>query len=291
VTVSAPAEPASTFALPVPGAELHVVLVGPAGAAPLLVLHGGPGEAHDCLRPHLDRLASARRRIVYHDQRGGGRSPLAAGAAPGGWKDHVADVDAVRRHLGADRVDVLGFSWGALLALLYALEHEDRVARLVLVSPPPTGSGHDEAMRNNVRRAEARPEVQAFVARMEAVAGATRDPEAARRARFAQRVAPYFAEPERALSLAPVETREEVAAAVARSLRAFDVGKKLEALRAVPALVIHGAEDPVPAAAHAETAARLGARRLALGGAGHAPFIEAEAAFFEAVAAFLDGAT
>ena len=71
--------------VPVDGATLHVVEVGPTTARPLLVVHGGPGDAHDVLRPHLDALASDETRVVYYDQRGCGRSPLASGTRPGGY--------------------------------------------------------------------------------------------------------------------------------------------------------------------------------------------------------------
>jgi pimeloyl-ACP methyl ester carboxylesterase len=283
--------------LPVPGAVLRLAGVGPPGGRPLLVLHGGPGEAYDCLRPYLDRLASSGRRVVYYDQRGSGGSALAEGATPAGWEVHCADVEAVHRHLGGEPIDLLGFSWGALLALLYASERpaptalaarRGRVSRLVLVSPPPTRAGHDEDIQGNLRRAAARPEVAALLAELAPIADDTSDPEASRRARFACRVAPYFADPRRALNLAPVEIREDAAAAIARSLRGVE--PRLDALRSVPALVLRGEVDPVPAAAAAETAEALGARLVVLEGAGHAPFAEAEDAFVAAITAFLDGA-
>jgi proline iminopeptidase len=283
---------AAESALAVPGATLHVVTIGE-GARPLVVLHGGPGEAHDCLRPWLDRLASPARSVVYFDQRGGKRSPIADGGAPVGWEGHVRDVEAVRAHLEnvgklAISIDLLGFSWGALLALLYASEHRDRVARLVLVSPPPTSRLHDEAMRDNEQRASSRPEVQSLFARLDAIDPA--DAEALRRARFAKRAAPYFSDPTRALDLAPVDTREDVAQAVVRSLFAIDLSPRFDALRGLAALVVHGADDPIPVAAATETADRLSARRLELAHAGHAPFVEAADDFVREVSAFLDGA-
>lgn len=274
--------------LRVPGATIHVVCVGLEEAPPLLVLHGGPGEAHDYLRPHLDRLASERRRVVYFDQRGGGRSTLDPGERPAGFLGHVDDIDAVRRHVGGGRVDVLGFSWGGLLAILYALQHPEGVARLILVSPAPIRSLTGDAGARAEEKAKSRPEVAALQARLAPIAGDTSDPGAARRARFALKIAPWLFDPERALDIEPVDARDDVAAAVARSLATFDLRPNVESLRGVPSIVVRGADDPVPEASAAETATLLGARLVVLPRCGHAPFVEVPGAFLEAVTAFLD---
>src|SRR5436305_11876415 len=107
--------------LEVSGAQLFTVEVGD-GPDVAVMLHGGPGASHDYLRPGLDALAQPRRRrLFYYDQRGSGRSPLAAGVAPGTWREHVADLDAVRVQLGGAPMTLVGYSWGALLAMLYAV--------------------------------------------------------------------------------------------------------------------------------------------------------------------------
>ena len=64
------------------------------GAGPdVIVLHGGPGAHHDYLLPQFDLLATGRR-LRYYDQRGGGRSPVERDV-PVGWREHVADLDAL----------------------------------------------------------------------------------------------------------------------------------------------------------------------------------------------------
>src|SRR5438132_13967303 len=116
--------------LEVSGAQLFTIEVGH-GPEVAVLLHGGPGASHDYLRPGLDALAAPdRRRLLYYDQRGSGRSPLAAGVAPASWQQHVADLDAVRAHLGGAPMTLVGYSWGALLALLYAVQHPAHVPRL-----------------------------------------------------------------------------------------------------------------------------------------------------------------
>src|SRR5256712_6170770 len=102
---------------------------------PVVVLHGGPGAHHDYLLPQYDLLAR-RRTLLYYDQRGGGRSPVGRDT-PVGWREHVADLEALRRHWSIDRLTLLGYSWGGLLALLYWLEHPGPGGRLAPLSPPP----------------------------------------------------------------------------------------------------------------------------------------------------------
>src|SRR2546422_2446312 len=129
------AEPTQTVAATVEldGVRLFTRRAG--DGPPVVVLHGGPGAHHDYLLPQYDLLARGRT-LLYYDQRGGGRSPVGRDT-PVGWREHVADLEALRRHWSIDRLTLLGYSWGGLLAVLYWLEHPERVDRLALVSPAP----------------------------------------------------------------------------------------------------------------------------------------------------------
>src|SRR5256884_176769 len=119
---------------------------------PVVVLHGGPGAHHDYLLPQYDHLAEGGRALLYYDQRGGGRSPVPRDV-PVGWREHVADLETLRDHWELDRLTLLGYSWGGLLAVLYALEHPDRIARLALVSSAPvTAAWLDEFERRLAAR-------------------------------------------------------------------------------------------------------------------------------------------
>src|SRR5436190_10364558 len=94
---------------------------GPDRPAPrVLVLHGGPGAHHDYLLPHFLDLADEFNLVLY-DQRGGGRSRT-DDPAPITWRTHVDDMERVATELGPGWLAVVGYSWGALLALLYAIE-------------------------------------------------------------------------------------------------------------------------------------------------------------------------
>lgn len=106
-------------------------VTGRRGRTPLVCLHGGPGSTHNYFAP-LERLA-VERPVVLYDQLGCGSSQ------PAGDVDWSLDVfldelDALRAHLGLDRVHLLGTSWGGMLALEHALARQGSLRSLVLSS-------------------------------------------------------------------------------------------------------------------------------------------------------------
>ncbi|MFS8099105.1 alpha/beta hydrolase [Lentzea alba] len=101
--------------------------------APLLVLAGGPGRASEYLET-LGGLDAARRLIIL-DNRGTGESDEPEDPFTYRRDMLVRDVEMLRRHLGLARVDVLGHSAGAGIAMGYAADFPDRVGKLVLLTP------------------------------------------------------------------------------------------------------------------------------------------------------------
>ncbi len=101
----------------------------PRGQA-VICLHGGPGSGSS---PKLRRFFDpAHYRVVQIDQRGSGRSTPHAELRENTTWDLVADIEAVRQHLGIDRWLVFGGSWGSTLGLAYAQSHPSVVRGLIL---------------------------------------------------------------------------------------------------------------------------------------------------------------
>jgi proline iminopeptidase len=125
-------DPAETGLLDVgDGQQLYYEVYG----KPAVYLHGGPGAGSS--RDQARVFDPARYRIVLFDQRGCGRSTPHASAPEADLSSNttwhlVADIEALRSHLGIDRWLVCGGSWGSTLALAYAQRHADRVTELVL---------------------------------------------------------------------------------------------------------------------------------------------------------------
>ncbi len=254
---------------------------------PVIALHGGPGASFDYMLPGFDALATGRT-LIYYDQRGGGRSPVAR-EEPVGWRDHVADLDTLREQWGLERLTILGYSWGGLLAQLYATEHPERVERLAVVCPAPSWrAARDEFERRFAERNLA-SEVQAERQRLRESDLRVRDPEAFQRRMFELSVVAYFHDPEKARELTAFRVVGRVQQETWRSLGDYDLRARLETLRGMPSLVIHGADDPIPLHASQETARRLGAQLRVLDRCGHCPHVERPDELVPSLDGFLPG--
>jgi len=117
-----------------PAGKLYVETRGTAPGRPLLIVNGGPGFDHGYLvtSPVWDELARTRR-VVMYDQRGTGRSMAVKPGTPLTLADQLADLEAVRKSLGGQDVDLLGHSYGGAVVMAYTARFPDRVKRLLIV--------------------------------------------------------------------------------------------------------------------------------------------------------------
>ncbi len=112
------------------GHELYFEESGNPNGKPVVFVHGGPGGGSEPKqRRYFDPSAY---RIVLLDQRGCGKSTPFASLEHNTTWDLVEDLETVRVHLGIDRWQVFGGSWGSTLSLAYAQTHPERVTELVL---------------------------------------------------------------------------------------------------------------------------------------------------------------
>jgi proline iminopeptidase len=240
---------------------------------PLLLLHGGPG-----LSDYMDLLDAETGgwHTVTYQQRG-----LAPSTTDGPFTvaQHVADASAVLDGLGIERAVVLGHSWGCHLALQVAVAHPERVAGLVLVDTPgPTGDGGLVELSQELDRRLSPDEA----ARADSVTARLSGPhptDADATEAVALRWAGYFADPSAAPPLPP-------GFRVSLACNGQTIGSFLEALDgpfapsleqvAAPAVLVLGADSPLPPAHGQETAALMPDAEVEIvAGAGHLPWVEA----------------
>ena len=126
-----PIEPHTAGMLKV--SSLHTIAWEQSGnpnGIPVVVIHGGPGGGgQPSYRQYFDPAAF---NIVQFDQRGCGKSTPYAVLEENNTHASVADLEALREHLGVDKWHVFGGSWGSTLSLIYAQHHPQRVLSLVL---------------------------------------------------------------------------------------------------------------------------------------------------------------
>src|SRR5438552_15143521 len=114
--------------------SMYYEVSGSGNATPLVVANGGPGFDHTYLHlsPAWDSLAK-NRRVVFYDQRGTGRSTPVAAGKTFTLKDQLDDLEALRVQLGAERIDLLGHSWGGFLVMAYAARYSQHISHLLIM--------------------------------------------------------------------------------------------------------------------------------------------------------------
>jgi pimeloyl-ACP methyl ester carboxylesterase len=106
---------------------------------PFVWLHGlmGSIERSRLMGESIGALAGHGFRVIEYDARGHGQSTITENEADYTWASHANDMLALLDHLDVDRAIVGGGSMGAGVSIMLALEHPERVERLVLNVPPP----------------------------------------------------------------------------------------------------------------------------------------------------------
>jgi proline iminopeptidase len=275
--------------LAINGTHLYVHSEGVGDA--LVIVHGGPVLDHGYLVEPLRPLAEGRR-LVFYDQRLSGRSDGVVDSASVSLAAFVADLEGIRGALGLARIDLLGHSWGGLLAMLYAVEHPGRVRSLVLVSPiPPSAAlwreeqaaaGASVAVEDTVGMGALRSSADFRAGRPAAIErmlqlsfrGQVHDPTLADSLHF------YIAE--------DYLQRSRRFGYLIGELTSFDLLPALQELT-IPTLVVHGSEEPgAGAVARAIREAMSRTEIEVIADAGHFAFIERPEVFRNVLRSFLE---
>jgi len=119
--------------IPVTGGKIWYRMISDNNGIPLLMIHGGPGYAHNYLKP-LEKLAMDRPVIVY-DQLGCGKSDRPNDPSLWVVDRFREEVHQLQTVLGLGKVHLLGHSWGGLLAVEHTLAFPDTVLSMILASP------------------------------------------------------------------------------------------------------------------------------------------------------------
>jgi proline iminopeptidase len=268
------------------------------GPDTIVAIHGGPGGDVGNIAPDLERLGT-RHVVIYYDQRGGGRSELPSDTTLLHARYFVEDLEALRRHFGLGRMNLLAHSFGPVLAARYAQTHPDRVSRMIFMGAiGPRRTDAAAFGRTMYARMDSTTR-DSSIALVKALAtGTAADPVAACRAydglmrqvdsaqgRSTVRKGSSCAAPPEAVAYAHRYTMQ----ITLESLGNWDYTGALERVSA-PLLVIYGDRDPSPLSSQQAWAAAVpNGRVLVIPGAGHGPHVDRPDVFFPVVDAFLSG--
>jgi len=290
--IAAPPEKGQTFQAP--GATLYLEVLGAAAGPPLVVVNGGPGFDHSYEHVAMPGVASAwevlarTRRVALYDQRGVGR----AGALKPGQSctlaDQIDDLDAVRARLGADKIDLLGHSWGGYLVMAYAARHPEHIRHLIMVdSAAPKWADTVFLFKDVFPEGQERSDQLAF-------ADAMGDPAATVAGTREYFHWLFYAPEKRDAFLSQVDPKvfnKAVNESIDHDLARFDLWPELPKFK-FPTLVITGRYDinVAPSVAYKMHKAIAGSQFVVFERSGHLPFFEEPEPFVRALEAFLGGA-
>jgi proline iminopeptidase len=262
---------------------------------PLMILHGGPGLDHTYLLPQMEKLADTYE-LIFFDQRGCGKSSIHVDSTAMTLDALVEDIDRIRDAYNLNTMNLMGHSWGGLLAMLYAIKHGDRLNSLILVNSTPPTSELRSASFKIIGQRTSREDSIAEASLVQTPEFKRRDPAAMQkyfrllfRGSFRDR---HMAD-ELTLTFGPdYGTRSKLVQYLAKDpqLQSYDVLGRLETITC-PVLIIGSDYDLVPPEANERIHSHIeGSRYVVMKNCGHFPFIEAPAQFFPAIRDFLERA-
>jgi proline iminopeptidase len=257
---------------------------------PVICLPGGPMQ--DSV--YLGELGglSAHRQLIMVDPRGTGESAKPEDVTSYRCDRLVDDVEALREHLGLDRLDLLAHSGGANLAVLYAARHPERIGKLVLITPSTFAVGIAATGQARLETAKLRKDEpwfgEAFAALERIAAGQATDDtwKAIEPFRYGR-----WDPAAHAHQAAQDGHRNEEAAAAFGAEGAFDPGATRAALAALnaPVLLLAGQFDlnPIPSVAAEFAELFPNAELVVQSEAGHIPWLDDPDRFVATIATFL----
>ena len=215
--------------------------------SPVIVLHGGPGMDHHSFLPQFERIADHNRLFLY-DQRACGQSTGYPYEASTLLSVYVRDLEGLRNALSLQQVSIIGFSFGGVLAMSYAIAHPDFVSKLVLLDSMP-GRNSDDAF-GTVLRSRTPPGEQSEIDRLRSSPELARGSGATLNAYLRLRFRAYFFDETKLNKLklnftdATAANYVRIADLLGQDSNGYDFSASLSQLPC-PTLILQGDYDPI----------------------------------------------
>ena len=257
---------------------------------PIVILHGGPGFDHNSII-QLKELADEHR-VIFYDQRASGNSSGEADSTSITVDNFVEDLEGLRNYLKLDKINIVGFSWGATLAMFYAAKYHENIKSLVIVS---TGGASKDYFNDyfNTLKSRTTAEDRETMLEIEQSDSFRNNEDRAVRQYWRLILKPFFKDKSMInkfdLTFGKNTTKNQ--AAIGQLLMDdrgdYDMHKDLEVIDC-PALILHGTYDAFPCEAAYRVHKHIPSSKLViLEDAGHFMFIDAHDRFFQLIRRFL----
>jgi len=259
---------------------------------PIVVLHGGPGFDHRQFLPYIWELAKEHRVILY-DQRGTGLSSGPVDAESISIDSFIADIEGIREAFGIQKMNLLGHSFGGILAMHYGIRHPENLRSLILCSTAASAASFGE-MRTNYEANRPPGEGELLQEIYSSDGYRNGDPQVVERF-WRIYFKPYFVdhslveEMDLHFTENTIKNMNEVAGHIMRSIGDFDLHEQLGVIRC-PTLVIHGDSDPMPVSYARRIHDSIAGSKLVIAeDSGHWLFVDATETFTSSILQFLSG--
>jgi len=146
LSACAPQQSAVEGQIEINGIEIHYRTIG--SGQPIFLLSGGPGDALETMSPF--EALSDEYKLISYDQRAAGRSTGDADTATHDMDHFVEDLESLRLKLAPEKINIIGGSWGCMVAMHYAFKYPENVNALVLTSTMGVSADYFPSYRANI---------------------------------------------------------------------------------------------------------------------------------------------
>lgn len=276
------------------GTQLYYKIVGE--GTPLVVVHGGPGLDHGYFLPQMARLGNEFR-LIFYDQRTSGKSAADGDSNSMTMDNFVEDLEGIRKAFNLEKMNLMGHSWGGLVAMFYAVKYPEHLASLILVNPTPASAAlRDSSFKIMGARTSRQDSLdEALIVSTEAYKRG--DPSTMEKFfRILFRGEFFQKDYVDSLSLhfdSSYSQKGKMLQYLRKDtvLQRYDLFGKLDRIEC-PVLIIGGDADMIPSGFNERIQDRIkNSRYILLPDCGHFPFVEAQEEFFPTIRVFLENIT
>ncbi|MCH8954026.1 alpha/beta fold hydrolase [candidate division KSB1 bacterium] len=266
------------------GTQLYTKVMGE--GEPIVILHGGPGMDHTYFLPQMAELAETHK-LIFFDQRVSGRSSLDVDSSAITMRHFIDDIEEIRKTFNLGKMNLMGHSWGGLLAMFYGITYPENLKSLMILNSTPASS---ELMAKTLPRLTPEDSLQ----RLEILnSDAFKNRESAafeKLLRIHFRGAFYDRSLADSLTLTFQPDFAETSVKLQnlyKDIASYDIHHDLSKINC-PTLVVHGDHDDNPLEGSQKIHENIpNSKFVLLKNCGHFPFVERPKEFFSAIKDFL----